>query len=99
MKMPVVGKLDATPVGAAALAGAVINILLGLLSGWHWWAVQSTTFHTSVQTILSVLCAYLAGYFRVVAAKGQSMTITLTAGHLPTVQATPTEEKTPAPTA
>lgn len=75
-----------TPIGAGATAGAVVTIALGLLHGWHWYAAQSTTFQASVQTVLTVLAVYLAGWLKVVLAKNQQVSLELTPSRLPTVQ-------------
>jgi hypothetical protein len=79
----------ATAVGSSVVIVAVVNILLGLLNGWHWWAAQSTTFQTSVQTVLDVLFGYLAAWVSVVRSKGQSQNIELTSSPLPTLQRGP----------
>ena len=84
MKLPAV---NSTPVGAAAQAGAVVTIIMELLRLWPWWAHQPAAFPDAVQTVLTGAAAYMAGYFKVVLAKGQSVHMTLTSSPLPTVQA------------
>jgi len=79
----------ATAVGSSVLTVALVNILLGLLSGWHWWATQSTTFQTSVQTVLDAGFGYLAAWVSVVRSKGQKQELELTPSALPTLQRVP----------
>jgi hypothetical protein len=76
----------ATAVGSSVLIVAVVNIILGLLNGWHWWASEPTTFQTSVQTVLDVVLGYGAAWVSVVRSKGQTQVLELTPSALPTLQ-------------
>jgi hypothetical protein len=79
----------ATAVGSSVFIVAVVNVILGLLNGWHWWAAQTTTFQTSAQVILDVLFGYLAAWVSIVRSKGQTQTLELTKSPLPTLQQVP----------
>ena len=79
-------RLTSTPVGAAALAGALVTIAMWLLSLWHGWSQVPSDVRGAVQTILTAAFVYGAGYVSVVRAPGQSVRMELTPSALPTVQ-------------
>lgn len=82
-----------TPVGASATTVALVNVALGLLNGWPWYAHQSTTFQTSVSTVALAALTWLAGTLNVLRNPGGTVTMKPSAGPLPTVEVT----ETPAP--
>lgn len=79
-------RITSTPIGASALAAAVVTILMYVLSLWHPWGHVPGQVKTAVQTILTVAVVYGAGYLSVVRSPGQKVGLELTASHLPTVQ-------------
>jgi hypothetical protein len=78
-----------TTAGASATGAALVNLILGLLNGWHWWAAESTQVQTSAEVLLSGIGAYLAAWLKVVMTPGQKTSMELTGGPLPTMQAVP----------
>lgn len=79
-------RITSTPVGASALAAAVVTVAMYVLSLWHPWGHVPGQVKTAVQTILTAVAVYGAGYLSVVRAPGQKVGLELTAGALPTVQ-------------
>ena len=79
-------KVTSTPVGASALAGCLVTIAMYLLSLWHGWGQVPSDARAAVQTILTAVFVYGAGYMSVVRSPGQSVRMELTPSALPTVQ-------------
>jgi len=79
-------RITSTPVGASALAAAVVTVAMYLLSLWHPWAQVPAQVVGAVQTILTAAAVYGAGYLSVVRAPGQKVGLELTSSALPTVQ-------------
>ena len=79
-------RLTSTPVGASALAGALVTIAMYCLSLWRGWSQVPGDVKGAVQTVLTALAVYGAGYLSVVRAPGQSVQMELTPSALPTVQ-------------
>ena len=86
MKLP---SASQTPVGAAAVGAAVTNVVMYLLTLWHSWNAVPAGVRDSVQTILTVVVAYLAAWLKVVHTPGQSFSMTLTPSPLPTLREVP----------
>lgn len=86
MKLP---SASQTPVGAAAVGAAVVNVLMYLLTLWHGWAQVPAGARDSIQTVLTVVVAYLAAWLKVVHTPGQTVSMTLTPSPLPTLQEVP----------
>lgn len=78
-----------TPVGAGALAAALVTIGMYLLSLWPAWAHVPGEVKNSVQVILTFAAAYLAGWASVVRSPGQQVHLELTSSRMPTVQSVP----------
>jgi hypothetical protein len=85
-----------TPVGAGATGAAIANVLLYLLSLWHAYAAVPTSVKASIQTIVTALVVYLAGWFNVTRQPNQEATVTLTPSLLPTVKLAAEEAAAPA---
>ena len=79
-----------TPVGAVTLASTVATAVVATLrSDWPWFAHQPAELYIAVAAILTYVLGYLGGWWKVVSAPGQHLTMELTSSPLPTVQSRP----------
>jgi predicted anti-sigma-YlaC factor YlaD len=84
-------KVTSTPVGASALAAAVVTVLMYFAGLWPPFARTPSQVQGAVQVILTAVVVYGAGYLAVVRAPGQQVRMELTPSPLPTVQLAPAE--------
>jgi hypothetical protein len=78
-----------TPAGAAASASSFLTLLVYTILPpvWPWLGHQSPGWKGAVVAVLGYGCSYLASWYKVMRAHGQKLTLELTKGPLPTVQA------------